>query len=168
MTDKVNPNVFKLPNDIARPVDIGLLQRELGLIDEHLNQSAIKEPNQKVIVKTSPKLDELLKINNLDLSVKSQRVLLMIMLNDIKESAPVINISFGSEASDEVIQKIAAWFRQQVHPHCLIAVGLDPSIGIGAVVRTTNKVFDFSLKHQFQATRTLLEDRIKRLNVEVT
>ncbi|MHB1865406.1 MAG: hypothetical protein ACYCPS_04600 [Candidatus Saccharimonadales bacterium] len=167
MTDNISSDKFKLPSSIAMPVDIGHIQRELNLIDEHLNQAAIKDPTKVIVVKTSAKLTELLSLNKLDIDVKSERSLLISILENLRKTAPVVNISFSTEATDEFIQKIADWFRQQVHPNCLVVVGLDPNIGLGAVVRTSNKVFDFTLKHQLESTRDVLVDRIKKLNTEV-
>ncbi len=166
MLEKLQPSSFKLPNTVAQLIDIGHIQHELSLIDEHLNQAAIKDPNRQVVVKTSPKLSDLLSANNIDITTKSQRALLIGSLEELRKSAPVVNISFSSEAGDEFIEQIVNWFRTEVHQHCLVVVGLDPSIGIGSIVRTANKIFDFSLKNQLKATHELLEDRVKQLNVE--
>ncbi|MEI9914114.1 MAG: hypothetical protein WDN66_04005 [Candidatus Saccharibacteria bacterium] len=166
MPDSDNQTNFELPLSIAQPVTIGLILRELSLIDEHLNQENIRDPAKQIEVKASLKLNELLSLNNIDIADKSQRLALIKILNQIRESAPVVNVSFSTEASEEFIQKIAKWFRDGVDPMCLVIVGMEPSMGAGSIVRTPNKVFDFSLKSQLHSKRGLLEDRIKQLNVE--
>ncbi|HEY1645878.1 MAG TPA: hypothetical protein VGF75_05930, partial [Candidatus Saccharimonadales bacterium] len=138
--------LFKLPPSTAQPLDVGHLIRELNLIDEHLNQVTLRDPTKQVIVKPSVQLKEILEANNISLNDKDSRTKLIATLNILRKSAPVVNISFGAEASRKFIAKVTEWFRQEVDPYCLIVVGLEPSIGVGSIVRTTNKVFDLSLK----------------------
>lgn len=156
---------LNLPLSIAQPVDVALVLHELNIIDEHLNQVAIKSPDKQIHVKTSAKLTELISLNNIELTNEAERTRIIKYLNELHLNAPTINISFGSEASEPFIQKITQWFREQVDPESLIIIGLEPSIGIGSIVRTTNKVFDFSLKNQLKSTRNQLLDRIKQLNI---
>ena len=58
-------------------------------------------------------------------------------------------------------QKLITWIRQQIHPYTLLQVGLHPSIGAGCIVRTTNKFFDFSLRHRFSDQRMLLISKLR-------
>jgi len=161
-------NKIKLPLSIAQPVDIGLVLREVNLIDEYLNQQAIRGGNEQKI-KLSPKLKELVDINNLDLINKEEhRQVLADWLDYLRLNAPIVNISFGSEASDEFINKIVGWFRQEVDPLCLIVVGLQPNIGIGSVLRTNNKIFDLSLRQRLSSNHKLLNEEIHKLNEQST
>jgi F0F1-type ATP synthase delta subunit len=155
---------LSLPLSIAQQVDIGRLLYELGLIDEHLNQVAIKEPGKQVVVKSSAKLSDLVELNNLDLTNKEQRLKLIDWLKGLQKSAKVINVSFGAEASERFVQAIVKWFRTEVDPSCLLIVGLEPTIGAGSVVRTSNKIFNFSLKNRLRVNRGLLLDEIKKLD----
>jgi hypothetical protein len=43
----------------------------------------------------------------------------------------------------------------------LITIGLQPNIGAGCVVRTTNKYFDLSIKQDFLSKRNLLLEALK-------
>ena len=49
------------------------------------------------------------------------------------------------------------WLRREIHPLVLMTVGLQPNIGAGCIVRTTNKYFDFSLRQDFANKRDLLQ-----------
>jgi F0F1-type ATP synthase delta subunit len=55
-------------------------------------------------------------------------------------------MSFASEASPKALDKIVAWLRSNIHPQTLLQVGLQPTIAAGCIVRTTNRVFDLSLR----------------------
>jgi F0F1-type ATP synthase delta subunit len=165
MSDEQNQAVFSLPTSIAQVVDIRRISRELNLVDEHLNQEFLKDPTKTFTLKTSPKLDDLVKTNHIDLLKKDQRTALIQIVNQIKTSAPTVNISFSAEANEEFIAKIITWFRTNANPYCLIIVGLEPTIGIGSLVRTNNKVFDFSIKNRLKLTSKQLEDGIKKINV---
>ena len=53
-----------------------------------------------------------------------------------------------------------AWLRREIHPVVLLTVGLQPSIGAGCIVRSTNKQFDFSLREDFLKKHDLLMAKI--------
>jgi hypothetical protein len=57
--------------------------------------------------------------------------------------------------------KLVGWFRANVHPHVLVQVGLQPNIAAGCVVRTTNKVFDLSLRNHFAQNQQVLIESMK-------
>src|SRR5690606_10854194 len=81
-----------------------------------------------------------------------------------KSKAPVIHISFPSEASPAFIAKILEWFRTEVHPHVVLHVGLQPELAAGCVVRTTNRMFDFSLRKRFEQSKKKLLESIEALD----
>jgi F0F1-type ATP synthase delta subunit len=59
----------------------------------------------------------------------------------------------SSVIGPKALEKILLWLRQNVHPQVLLQVGLQPAIAAGCVLRTTNKIFDMSLKaHLSQQT----------------
>jgi F0F1-type ATP synthase delta subunit len=76
-------------------------------------------------------------------------------------------MSFSADPSPQFTQKLAAWLRQEIHPFVLLQVGLQPNIGAGCVVRTTNKYFDFSLRERFKSKRPLLMEKLKSLGTKV-
>ena len=50
--------------------------------------------------------------------------------------------------------------RQNFDPEMLVEIGREPAIAAGCVVRTSSKVFDFSLLEHMTAQRQLLTDKI--------
>jgi hypothetical protein len=70
-------------------------------------------------------------------------------LKSLSANAPVMHVSFSVDPPGPYVQKIVFWFRHNIRGDILVRVGLQPNIGAGCVVRTTNKSFDFSLKKIF-------------------
>jgi hypothetical protein len=158
-----NDQNFQLPASLAQPVDLNRMIRDLELISEHLGQEALKDPNKKIPVNLPDKIKDISEKYHIDVSDKKQRENLLAWMKHLREIAPVVNVSFGSEASDQVTQKVTAWFRQEIHPYCLVVVGLEPDIGVGSMVRTSNRVFDFSLKTKIKNSTDLFEQAINEV-----
>ena len=96
--------------------------------------------------------------NHKDLMQPADRAALAVFLRDIIEHAPTLHISFATDPSAAFTAKIVGWLRANIHPLTLVQLGLQPSIAAGCVVRTTNKVFDMSLRDRFsQHMAVLLE-----------
>ena len=156
-----NQAAINLPLSIIEPVDVNRMIRELGLINEHLYQAKIRDPNQKIAVKTSAGLTDLLSDRGLDISNDDHRRSMTSFLTNLQVEAPVIHISFGAEPSHEFVVNVAKWCRSELHPTVLLVLGLDRSIGVGCIVRTPNKVFDLSLKERLKKKQHTILDRIK-------
>ena len=75
----------------------------------------------------------------------------MASLKELQDQAAVLHISFSADPPGTYIQKIVGWLRQNVDQSILVQVGLQPNIGAGCIVRTTNKSFDFSLRKYFES-----------------
>jgi F0F1-type ATP synthase delta subunit len=155
---------FKLPLSVSQPVDLNRLIHELTQLNEDINQKTIRNPNIKQDINISAKMTDVLKANNIDITAKEHRDSLLNVFNRLNERDRVINISFASEASPEFIAKITEWFRNEIDPYCFIVVGINPTIGVGCIARTTNRVFDMSLKGGLSGTRKLLTSRIRELD----
>lgn len=149
--------VFTLPEQIIGPADVGRVYRELESVNDAMMQLKIRSPQTPIsLPKTSELLDQIAKDTNVNLLDGTQRERLMHYLNDVKTGAPQIHISFSVEPSPEFTQKIVAWLRKEVSPIALVIVGLQPNIGVGCMIRTTNKYFDLSLKQSFKDHRDVL------------
>ncbi len=152
---------FTLPNGVVGRVDVGRLLREAKNLDEFFTQAAIREPGQNVkMPKTSRMMDELLHVNNINVLVEAERVRLQEALQIVKEQAPLLHMSFNADPSPLFTTRLIDWLRREIHPFVLLQVGLQPSIGAGSILRTTNKAFDFSLKHRFAERRQILVSRL--------
>ncbi|HYH36035.1 MAG TPA: hypothetical protein VD706_00875, partial [Candidatus Saccharimonadales bacterium] len=78
-----------------------------------------------------------------------------------KQRSPVLHISFSADPSPTFTEKLMTWLREEIHPLVLLSVGLQPTIGAGCIVRTTNKQFDLSLREDFLKKRELLLSQLR-------
>lgn len=153
-----------LPLSVTSPIDVGRLLRELEAIDNYLMQFHLKsQDNQAKMPKTSKMMDQLLEINKLNLVEPTHRQQLIGFLQTTKDHAPVLHISFGSDPSPAFLEKLVTWLRREIHPNVLVTVGLQPNIGAGCLVRSTNKYFDFSLRENFTKNRELLMSKLREV-----
>jgi hypothetical protein len=152
---------FVLPVSVIGRVDVGRLQREVEALEEFLHQSTIRQPGtQPKLPKTSRLLDEIIQANKLNVLVQADCQRLLQLLKWIYTKAPILHMSFGADPSPLFTQKLVTWLRKEIHPMALLQIGLQPNIGAGCVVRTTNKYYDFSLRHRFVERRQLLAERL--------
>jgi len=152
---------LKLPDSINSPNSVSQLIDELENIEDFFLKLKVKSSLSQVdIPKTSMSLEELSKINNLNLMKSEERASLKLFLHFIRTKAPVIHLSFSSVPSDQFTSKIINWFRTEINPHLLISIGLQPNIGAGFRMRTTNKLYDFSLSKYLSASKQLLTEAI--------
>jgi F0F1-type ATP synthase delta subunit len=101
-------------------------------------------------------MDQTVQLNKLNLLQAEDRVALQQFLDAVKRQSPVIHMSFSADPSAAFIEKLMVWLRREIHPVLLLTIGLQPTIGAGCIVRTTNKYFDFSLRQDFLKKRDLL------------
>ncbi len=152
-----------LPTFVTSPADVGRLIRELEMINDSLLQLGLRHPGSEVkMPKTSQLMDQTISLNQLNLLVVDDRKLLAEFLALVKKEAPVLHVSFSADPSPMFIDKLMAWLRREIHPAALVTVGLQPNIGAGCIVRTTNKYFDLSLKQSFAKKRQMLHEAITR------
>lgn len=147
-----NTKILELPIAVVSPTDVARLVRENDNLDEFFRQSVIREGGAP---QTAPRysrlLDEVVVANNLNLLQQADRDALKSGLKNLTTHAPVLHISFSVDPPGPYVQKIVNWLRQNVSGDILVRVGLQPNIGAGCVVRTTNKSFDFSLRKYFDS-----------------
>lgn len=142
---------------VASPVDVGRLIHELELIDETLLQLGLRAGGKVVkMPKTSHLMDQMVQLKKLNLLQVADRVALKQYLTAIQKKAPVLHISFSADPTPAFTEQLMIWLRREIHPQVLLTIGLQPSIGAGCIVRTTNKYFDFSLREDFVKKRGLL------------
>jgi F0F1-type ATP synthase delta subunit len=138
---------LKLPPSIINPVDVARLMRELtGLNDFFVAAKARPAGTSLQLPKLSRTMDQLSHENEVNLLETDQRSKLMEQLQAVYKKAPHFHISFAVEPPPRALEKILLWLRQNIHPQTLLSVGLQPSIAAGCVLRTTNRVFDMSLR----------------------
>jgi hypothetical protein len=141
-----------LPLALVSPVDLGRMIRELEKLKETLDQDHLrgKEHHDKVL-KTSELLGATGELNKIDFREHAQRQNLLHFLQQVREKAPLLHMSFSADPNPDFIEKIMAWLRREIHPLTLLTIGMQPNIGAGCVLRTTNHYFDFSLRKDLVA-----------------
>lgn len=149
---------LQLPTAIVGLIDVGRLIRELDKVEANLQQQSIRtEADADVkLPKFSLLLDQLVDKNQLDLLKEEDRRKTHDFLKQLRQHAPKVHMSFSANPSPRFIQTLTAWLRQNIHPQLLVAIGLQPGIGAGCVLRTTNKYFDLSLAKSFAESRDVL------------
>lgn len=159
------PDLLRLPIGLATRADAGRLLREAEAIGDFLRQAAIRKPGTSLkLPKSSQLLDELLDANKLNMLQADDRERAAKALRKIYSSAPLLHMSFATEPSPLFLQKLMEWLRQNIHPNVLLQIGLQPSLGAGCVIRSTNKYFDFSLRQRFSDQRNLLINMLRETN----
>lgn len=148
-----------LPTLIFGSVEAHRLQRELEALEEYAQQATIRNKADKqplTLPQVSRLLNALATENHKDLLKADDRAALAVFLQQVITYAPTLHISFATDPSAAFTAKIVGWLRSNIHPLVLVQLGLQPSIAAGCVVRTTNKVFDLSLRDRFSQQKSVL------------
>ena len=153
-------HTLRLPLQVTSPVDVGRLLRELEAIDGVLSQAALRKEIDTKLPKTTGLMDQTIILNKIDLADSPQRKALADFLKAVKSKAPLLHMSFSADPSTAFIEKLLTWLRKELDANLLVTIGLQPNIGAGCVVRSTNKYFDFSLRQDFASKRSLLLDKM--------
>jgi len=160
---------LKLPVLVFGVVEVRRLKREIEMLDEFIHQSAIREPGKQVLLpRVSRLLDALATDNGRNLLLEEDRQEMQQFLSGTEQSAPTIHISFASDPSSAFVAKLVTWLRSNIHPAVLLQIGLQPTIAAGCVVRTANKNFDLSLRHNLTDQRAKLIAALDAMNVPET
>lgn len=153
---------LKLTPDIVSQADVTRLNRELDSLDDFFVSAKARPAGSPIVPpKLSHALEALAKENAVNLLDEKNRQTLADQLAAVYKEAPNFHISFAVEASPKSLERILVWMRQSVHPQLLLQVGLQPTIAAGCVLRTTNKVFDMSLRARLNSQTEYLAALIK-------
>ena len=151
---------YLLPPSVVSKLDLARLVHEVEQVDNELTTAAVRakagSPAQPHIV-ISQELTDLLQLNSLSLTADGrERSTLLAQLRALKDSAPVIHMTFAVTADRASLSQLAQWFRKSVHPQAVLSVGLQPALVAGVYLRTSNRVFDLSLRGQLAGKREQL------------
>lgn len=155
--------VQAIPVAVVGPIDVGRLIRELEVLDNQLHEESLRGGQDSKMPKTSKLMDATIERNKLNLLLEADRQELLAFLEALRKNAPVLHISFSADPSPRFIEKLMAWLRQEIHPHVLLTVGMQPNLGAGCLVRTTNKFFDLSLREDFIKKRDVLLAKLQEV-----
>lgn len=153
---------YSLPLSVATKMDVGRLLRELQQVDNFLNEDAIRTPGTPTkMPKTSRLLDETIAINKANLLHQKDRARLIDFILSVRTKAPIMHISFSADPSPAFTHKLITRLRSEIHPLVLLQLGLQPNIGAGSVLRTTNMYFDFSLRKRLEQKGDVLVEVLR-------
>ncbi|HUC89638.1 MAG TPA: hypothetical protein VMR45_02450 [Patescibacteria group bacterium] len=146
-----------LPDLIFGVSEIRRLRRELETLEDYLRQANIREAGKQApLPRVSKTLESLAAENNFQLLKADHRQRLAKFLEILEQHAPSVHISFAVDPSGAFTAKLVNWMRGNIHPYVLVETGLQPTIAAGCIMRTTNKVFDFSLRNRFVEAQSTL------------
>ncbi|HET8689941.1 MAG TPA: hypothetical protein VFL81_00705 [Candidatus Saccharimonadales bacterium] len=151
-----------LPGDIVGRADVTKVLRELESVNDFMLQADLRHVAVRLPA-ISRQLNSLAEANQYDLSDKRQRLQLITFLNKIRSLAPQIHLSLASEPSETATAKIIDWLRRELSSYTMLEIGIQPSMVAGCRIRTTNKLFDFSLHRQLASAEPALRQKIGEL-----
>lgn len=153
-----------MPPAVISRSEVSKCLREIDAMNDFFHQANIRGADTKNVPTPSVALESLATANGLNLLHPEARESLKHFLARLKTKAPVVHMSFPSEASDLFLGRLLEWYRAEVHPHVLLQVGLQPELAAGCTVRTTNKFLDFSFRKRFEKSREKLILAIEALD----
>jgi F0F1-type ATP synthase delta subunit len=158
-----NKGKFVLPFEVITIHDVNQLIRELETISDFFVDIKAREKTTVLgLPQASRLLNEVVQYNKLNLAKSQDRTWLKLILQSIRTQAPTLHISFSRDPNREFLEKIVALVRREIHPLAIFEVGLQPGIGAGFMLRTNNKLFDFSLKKHLEENRHLFIEELNR------
>ena len=151
---------LRLPTIVSSRSDIVRLHREVRQFIDATEQSVMRHDNPIKYPAISDNLRALATENQLELINIEKCEKLLADLETIKEKGFSVHVSFPVEPSADALGRLVSWFRQEIDPHIVIQVGLQPTIAAGIVLRTENHQFDFSLRKHLYGNKTKLREAI--------
>lgn len=149
---------LKVPLSVITKLDMLRLVREATAVNEYLMQAALRSggaPMQQ-LPKLSRMLDDTTRANGVNLLDGGHRAALLKELENLKANAPIVHVSFAAEPSAAFLITLVTWMRQNINERLILQVGIQPQIAAGCILRTENKLFDFSLRANFTSKREAL------------
>lgn len=165
VSQNTNKEPMKLPTSIVSTGDARRLRRDIAALEETL-QAIRLQTNAPVakLPRLGRMLEEFASTNRLNLLMPDDRHHVAVFMDYVVKKAPVMHISFASEATRKFTTELVVWLRTNYDSEMLLEVGLEPNIAAGCVVRTTNKMFDFSLIRHLREQRSLLMEKLLGAN----
>lgn len=157
---------FILPSSVITKADVAELVNEVEIIDNELTSATVRK---KAGVEAggrprySDRLSDFLNQNELHISASHQRTKLIKQLRELKDSVPVLHMTFASEADADSLQRLITWVRTEAHPQAVLHVGVQPGLVAGVYLRTPNHIHDFSLRHVLKEQRGALVKQLEAL-----
>ena len=155
-----------LPASVVSKADVARLAAELERIDSDLSTNTVRAKVGASTFEVPPmsrQLADFVLENKLDVAAATTRTQLIKRVGAMKDTLPIVHMTFASEADRESLGQLALWLRTSVHPQAVIDVGLQPGLVAGVYLRTANRVFDLSLKGALKQGRGILASDLEAL-----
>ena len=152
--------VMIVPDSVTGHSDVSRINRELEKVINNLDQAELRKSEASQLT-LSQSLQDLAKINDIDIQDSAGRAELAKMLSTLQKTAPSIHISLAAEPSPEFTRKLVTWLRKEINPQLLLEIGLQPTIAAGCIIRTNSKYFDCSMRQHLLSHKDKLVERLK-------
>jgi len=143
-------DTFVLPPSVVSKIDVSRLLAELERVDNDITSEAIRHKDEEGYQPAKPllseQLNDFLRSNELNLDNDHSRSELIKQLRGLKDSVPVVHMTFATMADRESLGKLVTWLRESAHPQTVVAVGMQPALVAGVYLRTTSHAYDLSLR----------------------
>lgn len=158
---------FVLPSTVVSKIDLAHLVHELERVDNELTTAAVRAKTgitSPTDLQLSGQLTDFLNQNELAPTTSHDRSELIKQLRQLADQVPVIHMTFAVPADPDSLAQLVQWLRLSVHPQAVIEVGLQPALVAGVYLRTTNKVYDLSMRSALQRGHQVLVKELELLN----
>lgn len=165
-TEATTHEGFVLPFNVVTKVEVSRLVTEVERVDNAMTAAAVRKKtgsHESSLPVLSEQLNDFLSQNALSLDDGKQRSALIKQLRKLKETVPILHMTFSVTADRESLEKLAQWVRKTIHPQAVIDVGLQPGLVAGVYLRTPNHVHDLSLRKMLDGSRQLLTKELEGL-----
>lgn len=154
---------YVLPAALTGHADVARLIREVEFVENELQAQKVRGGQSGVhLPAMSQSLGDFLDLNKLDAADGHALIELKQRLGQLKDHAPVIHMTFSTQADPESLQQLVTWLRQEVHPHALVTVGLQPALVAGVYMRTPNQVHDFTVRALLADKRDIIVKELEQ------
>lgn len=155
---------FALPPNVVSKVDLARMVSDLERVDDEMTTAGIRAGGAAVpVLPMSEQLENFLSLNSLEITDDRQRMDLIQHLRKLKDTVPIIHMTFAVQADRESLGQLAQWLRTSIHPQAVIGVGLQPGLVAGVYVRTPNHIHDLSIRGRLEASRGVLVQEMEAL-----
>lgn len=159
---------FVLPPAVVTKADVARLVSEMESLDNLMTTESVRESTGAAALTApslSPAINAFFTTNSIQLGDSHSRTQLIGELRKLKDTVPVLHLTFAVEADSESLQAIVSWLRSTIHPHAVIGIGLQPGLVAGVYLRTPNHVHDLSLRAAFKGGHDKLKAQLEALRV---
>ncbi len=143
---------YRIPNTFSSTQQISALLTELEKLKPEVFALPQKWPSH---------LQEFAQINALgNLTVASQSKLIS-FVKEVLASSPQLSLIVASMPNNEDLSELTGWFRSYIHPHATLHIAQNSDLLAGCILRTKDKVYDFSLRSSLFANSAKLVERLQ-------